>query len=164
MGGGGLWGLAVFAVVVPGFAFVNSEAFEDELGNLFWRFVVEFDKSGGVKESSALCKLEPGEHNLAPFLLAKLRINGHPLPASPELFIIVRAYDCDDKVGFVAVELWQIDTEVVAGELSLVIFVVEDFFLAELLRENGGDLGDEVSFSPAKEKAIRKRFISCPSL
>ena len=145
-------------VMLLGKPLVQGEAFEDEVGDLLGRFVVELDKSGGVKESSDLCILEPGEHDLASFLLGELRVDSHPLPAGPLLFIVIGAKHNDDEVGLIAVELWQIDAQIVAGEFGFVELVVQDRRFAEALRENDRDLRDIVSLFPAKENAMRKRL------
>lgn len=64
----------------------------------------------------------------------------HPLPAGLLLFIVVEAKHNDDEVGLIAVELWQIDAQIVASEFGFMELVVEDGCLAEAHRKNGRDL------------------------
>ena len=78
------------------------------------------------------------------------------------LFIVVRTDDNDDQVGCIVIELRQIDAEIGAGELGFVVLVVEDRRLAEALRENVGDLGDEVPLFPGKGEGDAEAFGTHP--
>ena len=81
-----------------------------------------------------------------------------PFPAGPAFLVVVPAEYRDHEIRLFAVELGQIDTEVVASEFGLMEFVVEDRRLAEAFRENGGDLGHEVSFFSRKGERDAEAF------
>jgi hypothetical protein len=77
--------------VVLGKTLVVGEAFKDKGSGLLRCLMVEFDEAGILEEPVNVCMIEPGEHDLRPFVLVKLGVNGHPLPTGPELDVVVFA-------------------------------------------------------------------------
>lgn len=152
IGGNGL------CVIVLRVAFVEGEAFENQRSGLLRRFVVEFDKGRRIKESVYGRILKPSEHDPTAFAFGQLGKDRHPFPACPLLLIVVRADDGHDQISLLAIKLRQINAEIVAGELSFVEFVVEDFLCAELFCEQGGDLGDKVALFTGKREGNAKAF------
>ena len=82
-----------------------------------------------------------------------------PFQSAPFLFFIVLGKHEDDEIRLLLIQGGQVPAEIYVGKLSLIVFVIENAIFAEALGENGGDLGDEFSFSPEKENAMRKRFV-----
>ena len=70
-------------VVILGLVFVEGEAFEDELGELLGRFVVEFDESRPTEKAINLGVTEPAEHHLFAAALLEEIVNREPFQAGP---------------------------------------------------------------------------------
>ena len=85
-------------------------------------------------------------------------MDSRPFQAAPFLGFVVPAYHDDDELGLFVVEFREVDAEVAPTKLGLVKFVVEDCLLGELGGEDGGDLGDEVSFFAGKGEGDAEAF------
>ena len=159
VGSGGLAGHSLRSwVVVCGFAFVEREAFEDDCGGLFGRLVVEVDIAGGVVEAGDGRAIKTAEHDHVVLAVLEQRVDSRPFQAAPFLGFVVPAYHDDDELGLFVVELREVDAEVAPTKLGLVKFVVEDRLFGELGGENGGDLGDEVSFFSREGESDAEAF------
>jgi hypothetical protein len=90
----------------------RRETFEDQRGGLIGSLVVEFNEAGIFKEPIDVSMIEAAEHDLRAFALVELSVNGHPLPAGPELDVVVLTYHRDDKVRLISIEFRQVHAEV----------------------------------------------------
>jgi hypothetical protein len=125
---------------------------------LFRRFVVELDEPGGGVKPGDFGVIETGKQNFLDFALLEEVVNGSPFKACPFLLAVVRAHHHDNEVATLVIKLRQVNPEIAPGEFSLVILVVEDRCFSEMLRENGGDLGDKVSLFPRKGERDGEAF------
>ena len=144
-------------VMLLGKPLVQGEAFEDEVGDLLGVHGRARQKRRRQRVQR-LVHTRTGEHDSASFLLGELRVDSHPLPAGPLLFIVIGAKHNDDEVGLIAVELWQIDAQIVAGEFGFMNLSYRIAASPKRCARMTAICATSSRFSPAKENAMRKRL------
>ena len=137
----------------------KREALEDELRELSGGCVIQLDEAGEAVESPALGLFKAGEHDrFDEVWLLDEAVDGAPLQPAPLPAEITGAEDDDDEIGLAMIELGQIPGEIGLRKLGLVILVVENLVLAQLLREDVGDLRHERPMNSRKGEGDAEAF------
>jgi hypothetical protein len=136
-------------IVVLGMAFVERKALSNEGGDFGGSLVVEVNKPSESVQPFPFHPIEAAEHDFVSFTPLDEAVDGLPFEAAPFLLLVVVAQD-DYEVGFIVVEIQEIEGKVTARKLGLVVLVVEEALFTELPREDACNLRDELPFVPGK--------------